>query len=112
MGIPLALGSDFPVERPHPIEGFYAAVTRQDSKAWPENGWYPAEALSREQALHGFTLGAAYAAFQADQLGSIEVGKAADFTVFDQDIMQVPHNKILDTQIKATYVAGKAIFQQ
>jgi len=112
MGIPLALGSDFPVERPHPIEGFYAAVTRQDSKAWPENGWYPAEALSREQALHGFTLGAAYAAFQEDQLGSIEVGKAADFTVFDQDIMQVPHNKILDTQIKATYVAGKAIFQQ
>ena len=47
-----------------------------------------------------------------DQIGSIEVGKAADFTVFDQDIMQVPHNKILDTQIKATYVAGKAIFQQ
>ena len=57
MGIPLALGSDFPVEKPEPLLGFYAAVARQDTKGWPEGGWYPQEKLSRDQALHGFTLG-------------------------------------------------------
>jgi len=71
LGIPLALGSDFPVEKPEPLLGFYAAVSRQDAKGWPEEGWYPKEKLTRGQALHGFTLGAAYAAFQEDQLGSI-----------------------------------------
>ncbi len=112
LGVPLALGSDFPVERPHPLEGFYAAVTRQDKESWPENGWYPNQTLTRAQALYGFTLGAAYAAFQEDQLGSLEVGKAADFTVFDQDIMQVPDAEILATKIKATYVAGQPTFVQ
>ncbi len=112
MGIPLALGSDFPVERAHPLEGFYAAVTRQDKQAWPAEGWYPEEVLSREQALYGFTLGAAYAAFQEDQLGSIEVGKAADFTVLGKDIMTIPAEEILDTPIKATYVQGEAIYTQ
>jgi len=56
LGIPLALGSDFPVEKPHPLLGFYAAVARQDANGWPKGGWYPKEKLTREQALHGFTL--------------------------------------------------------
>ncbi|MEO0369094.1 MAG: amidohydrolase, partial [Pseudomonadota bacterium] len=110
LGIPLALGSDFPVERPHPLEGFYAAITRQDKQAWPEDGWYADEVLTREQALHGFTLGAAYAAFQENELGSIEVGKFADFTVLSQDIMTVAADEVLGTQVTGTYIAGKAVF--
>lgn len=111
LGVPLALGSDFPVERPDPLLGFYAAVTRQDNKNWPEGGWYADERLSRAQALHGFTLGAAYAAFEEDKLGSLEPGKFADFVVLSKDIMSIPAEEILDTNVMATYLNGKAIYQ-
>lgn len=111
-GIPLALGSDFPVEHPAPLPGFYAAVTRQDNKGWPEKGWYPDQKLSREQALYGFTLGAAYSGFQEDSLGSIETGKKADFVVLSKDIMQVSEIEILDTQILHTYIGGKAVYSK
>jgi len=110
LGIPLALGSDFPVEKPEPLLGFYAAVARQDAKGWPEGGWHPQERLSREQALHGFTLGAAYSAFQEDLLGSISVGKFADFVVLSKDIMTVPDKQILDAKVLKTIINGNAIF--
>ncbi|MBL4671501.1 MAG: amidohydrolase [Arenicella sp.] len=110
LGIPLALGSDFPVEKPEPLLGFYAAVSRQDDKGWPDNGWYPQEKLTREQALHGFTLGAAYSAFQEDQLGSITVGKFADFVVLSNDIMTVPARDILKTQVLKTVINGNPVF--
>jgi len=112
LGVPLALGSDFPVERADPLLGFYAAITRQDSKAWPADGWYADQKLSRKQALHGFTLGAAYAAFQEHQLGSLSVGKRADFTVLSKDIMRIEAAEILNTQVLATYIDGQAIFKQ
>jgi predicted amidohydrolase YtcJ len=110
LGIPLALGSDFPVEKPEPLLGFYAAVSRQDEKGWPEDGWYPQEKLTREQALHGFTLGAAYSAFQENQLGSITVGKFADFVVLSNDIMTVPAQDILKTQVLKTVINGNTVF--
>ena len=109
-GVPIALGSDFPVEKADPLLGFYAAVSRQDANRWPKNGWYAEQRLSREQALHGFTLGAAYAAFQENQIGSIEVGKHADFVVLSQNIMQIPIEQVLTTKILATYLNGKPIF--
>ena len=112
LGIPLALGSDFPVELPDPLHGFYAAVSRQDHKSWPENGWYPEQVLTREQALYGFTLGGAYAAFQEDHVGSIEVGKFADLTVLSKDIMTVPVSQILQTEIEATYLNGQEIYRR
>lgn len=110
LGIPLALGSDFPVEKPEPLLGFYAAVSRQDDKGWPAEGWYPKEKLSRQQALHGFTLGAAYSSFQEHQLGSISVGKFADFVVLSNDIMTVPDNEILNTKVLRTVINGSTVF--
>ncbi len=112
LGIPMALGSDFPVELPDPLLGFYAAVSRQDTQGWPENGWYADQKLSREQALYGFTLGAAYAAFQEDKVGSIEVGKFADFVVLSQNIMEIPVEQIPNTEIKATYLNGEPVYQK
>lgn len=112
LGIPLALGSDFPVERPSPLRGFYAAIARKDIKGWPEKGWYAKHKLSREQALYGFTQGAAYAAFQEDQIGSLSKGKYADFVVLSNDIMTVKESEILKTQVLATYLNGKLIYQQ
>ena len=112
LGIPLALGSDFPVERPEPLEGFYAAISRQGAKGFPEGSWFPDQRLSREQALYGFTKGAAYAAFQEDIIGSIEVGKKADFVVLSNDIMTVPVEQTLETNVLATYLNGKVIYQR
>jgi predicted amidohydrolase YtcJ len=109
-GARLALGSDFPVEQVSPILGFYAAVTRQDAEGMPEGGWMPEQRLTRDEALRGFTLDAAYAAFMEDEVGSLEPGKRADFVVLSQDLMTVPEDEILDTDIVATFLDGTAIY--
>ncbi|MEM9531371.1 MAG: amidohydrolase family protein, partial [Pseudomonadota bacterium] len=111
LDVPLALGSDFPVEKTDPLLGFHAAVTRQDLKGWPEGGWYSNQVMSRLEALQGFTLGAAYAAFAEDELGSLEAGKLADFVVFDQDIMTIPGPAIPQAQVLATFVGGRPVYQ-
>ena len=109
-GVRLALGSDFPVERVPPLLGFYAAVTRQDTEGAPPAGWYPGQRLTREEALRGFTLDAAYAAFMEDTVGSLEVGKRADFVVLSRDIMTVPDAAILEAEVVATFLDGEAIW--
>ncbi len=106
----LAFGSDFPVEQVDPLLGFYAAVTRQDAEGWPEGGWQPKERVTRHEALRGFTLDAAYAAYQEDELGSLEPGKFADFVVFSRNIMEVDPSQILDAEVVATYLGGEAIY--
>jgi predicted amidohydrolase YtcJ len=111
-GVVLALGSDFPVESVNPLLGFYAAVTRMDTGQWPEGGWYPDQKLSREQALRGFTLDAAYAAFQEEQLGSLEAGKRADFVILSADIMQIDVREIPSASVVATYIDGQAVYQR
>jgi hypothetical protein len=109
-GAALAFGSDFPVEDVNPLEGIHAAVTRQDASGAPEGGWHPEERVSRATALRGFTLGAARAAHQEDELGSLEAGKRADFVVLSRDIMQVPAPQILETDVVATYLGGRPIY--
>ena len=111
-GALLAFGSDFPVEDVRPLEGFHAAVTRQDAEGQPEGGWYPEERVSRQVALHAFTRGAAYAAFQEDRVGSLVPGKRADFVLLSQDIMEVPADRILETEVVATYLAGEKVYNR
>lgn len=109
-GVHLAFGSDFPVEEVNPMLGIYAAVTRQDLQGWPDGGWLPQERLSREEAVRAFTLGAAYAGFDEQRTGSLEIGKRADFIVLDRDIMRVPAVEIPTARVLETWVDGQAVF--
>jgi predicted amidohydrolase YtcJ len=109
-GAVIASGSDFPVELSNPFFGLYAAVTRQDRDGAPQGGWYPDQALTRAEALHSFTLAAAYAANQEDRLGSLEPGKWADFIVIDRDYFTVPASEIDDIKVLQTWVGGEKVF--
>jgi len=86
----LPTGSDFPVESINPLLGFFAAVSRQDSVGFPAGGFQPENALTREEALKGMTIWAAYSNFEEKERGSVEPGKLADFVILDEDIMKVP----------------------
>jgi predicted amidohydrolase YtcJ len=108
-GAHLAFGSDAPVEPVDPLRGFHAAVTRQDADGQPEGGWRPSERLSRDAALRAYTQGAAWAAFQENDVGSITPGKRADWVVLSRDIMACPLDALLDTTVLATYLDGVPI---
>jgi predicted amidohydrolase YtcJ len=108
----LALGSDFPVESDDPRLGLYAAVTRQDLQGNPPGGWLPGERLTREEALRGFTLDAAWSLFLDKEVGSLTVGKRADLVVFARDPMTVPVAEIPKAEIDYTVVDGKVVFDR
>lgn len=109
-GTLVASGSDFPVEDVNPFFGLYSAITRQDHDGKPEDGWYPAETMTREQALRSFTIDAAYAAHGEEKVGSLEPGKWADFILIDRDILNVPVQEIWQTQVLETWVAGQKVY--
>jgi len=110
-GVPVPNGSDFPVEAVNPLLSFHAAFTRQDANNFPVGGWFPAQRMTREEALASMTIWPAYAAFQEEVLGSLTAGKYADFVVLDQDIMRVAPESVLATKVLATYVGGKAVYR-
>lgn len=111
-GVPVAGGSDAPVERGEPMIEFYAAVARKSLDGQSQAWWHPEEAVTREQALRMFTWNPAFAAFEEDRHGSIAVGKAADFTVFDQDIMTVPERQLLATRAVYTIIGGQVVYER
>ena len=108
----IALGTDFPIDDMNPIRTFYSAVARKDSDGNPDEGFQPENALTREQALRGITLWAARAGFMEKEIGSLEVGKRADFILLDRDLMKINHSSILDTKVLATYIDGEKKFSQ
>ncbi len=108
-GIHLALGSDFPVEPANPWLGVHAAVTRQRD-AEPPGGWRPDESLSLEQALRGFTVDAAFAAFAEAEVGSLSLGKQADFIVVDADPFAIEATELADIKVLQTVTGGQRVF--
>lgn len=111
-GVPLAFGSDFPVESANPFPGLMAAVSRQDMNGQPPGGWLPQERISLEQALGGFTRGAAYASFAEEKIGSLEPGKWADFIIVDRDVSKADPQSLGRTQVLETWVAGKKVWER
>ena len=111
-GVVLANGSDFPVELSNPFHGLYASVTRQGRDGEPDGGWYADQSLTRAEALHSFTLAAAYAARQEDRLGSLEPGKWADFIIIDRDYFTIPASEIDDIVVLETWVGGRRAYQR
>ena len=110
-GIPIVNGTDVPVEPLNPIASLYASVSRKTLKGTPEGGYEPTQKMTREQALRSYTLDAAYGAFEDDIKGSITIGKLADFTIYNQDIMKVAEEEFLNTEIAMTIFDGKIVYQ-
>jgi predicted amidohydrolase YtcJ len=110
-GARLALGSDFPVEQVDPRLGLAAAVTRADGEGKPVGGWFPGEKLTAYEALRGFTLDAAYSGFAETEVGSLQVGKRADFVVLEEDPLAVPGAALRALTVLATYVDGKPVYE-
>ncbi|MBP7477121.1 MAG: amidohydrolase [Chitinophagales bacterium] len=106
----IPLGSDFPVEDINPLYGFYAATARQDVKGYPTGGFQLEDALTREEALRGMTIWAAYAQFEEHEKGSIEKNKLADFVMMNIDLMKAPLIDIRHAKILSTYSGGKRVY--
>jgi len=111
-GARLAFGSDCPVESLDPLLGIHAAVTRQRASGEPEGGWYPQERLSVAEAVHAYTLGAAYASGEERAKGSIAPGKLADLVVLSRDIFEIPPEEILEAEVVYTIFDGHFVYER
>lgn len=116
-GAMLSFGSDWPgtsaaLYHMHPRYLIYAAVTRKTLKGTPEGGWFPEQRISVEDALKAYTISNAYAAFEGDIRGSLEVGKPADITVFDRNLLEIPEDEILKTEVVFTIIDGNIVFEK
>jgi predicted amidohydrolase YtcJ len=108
-GVPLAFGTDYPVEPVNPFRGIYAAVTRKSEDGKQE--YYPSQKLNIEQSISAYTTGSAYAEFAEKQKGALAPGMLADFIVLDRDITAILPEKILGTRVLRTVVGGKTVYQ-
>jgi predicted amidohydrolase YtcJ len=109
-GAVIVAGSDAPVEVGDPRIEFYAAVARRSLDGKADSNWHLEQRVSRQQALKMLTLAPAFAAFQEKERGSIEVGKAADFSVFSADLMTIPESEILKAHVTRTFIAGEQVY--
>ncbi len=110
--VKLALGSDWFVAPPTPLEGIYAAVTRRTLDDKNPRGWVAEQKISVEEALRAYTIDAAYASFDEEIKGSLEVGKLADFVILDQDIINIEPSKIRDVKVLLTVIGGEIVFEK
>lgn len=108
-GVPLAFGTDYPIEPVTPFRGLYAAVTRKSENGKQE--YFPEQRLTIDQAIAAYTSGAAYAEFEEKDKGKLATGMLADFVVLDRDITSIPAEKILGTKVLRTVVGGKTVYQ-
>jgi predicted amidohydrolase YtcJ len=111
-GAPLAFGSDWFVAPPTPLEGIYAAVTRQTLDGRHPDGWVPAQKVDVEDALRAYTRGAAFASFEEGSKGMLAPNLLADFAVIDRDLRAIPPAEIAKARVLATYVGGEAVFRR
>jgi predicted amidohydrolase YtcJ len=107
----LAFGSDWPVVTLNPWEGIQNAVTRQTREGAPKGGWVPEQRLTLEQAIYGYTLGAAIGGRREKTEGTIEPDKLADFIVLSQDLFTIPAGQIYKTKVLISVIGGKKIFE-
>jgi predicted amidohydrolase YtcJ len=96
----------------HPKYLIYAAVTRKTLNGEPEGGWFPEQRISVEEALKAYTINNAYAAFESDMRGTLKKGKLADITVFDRNLLEIPAEEILKTEVLMTIVDGRVVFDR
>jgi predicted amidohydrolase YtcJ len=107
--IPLAFGTDYPVEPITPFRGLYAAVTRKNEAGTKE--YYAEQKLTIDHAIYAYTIGAAQAEFAEDKKGQLTPGMLADFVVLDRDITKVAPPEILKTRVLRTVVGGKTVYE-
>jgi predicted amidohydrolase YtcJ len=110
-GGPLAFGSDWPVVTLNPWEGMQTAVTRQTTEGKPEGGFVPAQRLTVEETVRGYTLGAAYAGRREKTEGSLEPGKLADLIIVSQNIFEIDPHRLAETKVLTTMVGGRVVYQ-
>ena len=105
-GAKIAFGTDYSVEPLNPMEGLYASVTRKDRMGEEGDGWFPEQKLTMEEAINLYTLGAAYAQFMEDRKGMIKKNYFGDVVIVNQDLMTIPEDEIMKTQVDYTIVGG------
>lgn len=111
-GAKIVNGTDAPVEPLNPFKSFYASISRKTLEGLPEEGYEPLQKMTRHQALRSYTIDAAYGAFEEKLIGSIEVGKRADFAILDRDIMTVPEMEVQKVQVLKTFLDGMMMYQK
>ena len=111
-GVPIAFGSDFPVEVVNPFWGLYAAITRQDAEGKPPGGRRPEQRFTLEEALRAHTAGSAYAAFAESSVGVLKDGMRADMTVVDRDLLAVTPAEVLKTVVTETVIDGEVVYRR
>ena len=107
----ISCGSDAPVAPPDPLDGIHSAVTRTNGNLEPKGGFFPENAMTREQALKGYTIWGAYAQFTERDKGSLEKGRLADFVVLDQDLMTVDEDDLLRVRVLETIIGGETVYR-
>ena len=108
----LTFGSDWFVAPPTPLEGIYAAVTRRTLDDKNPTGWMPQQKITVEEALSCYTINAAYASFEENLKGSLEIGKLADFIVLEKNIITIPPEQIRNVKVLMTVVGGKEVYRK